>query len=174
MEDIAIKKDESPYLIIACKKCQEYSYVKTTQKTKKCLRCGRTHQVRSILTDGVVVNGMTEAVNTVKRKQNELGTPEFRSGIDFVVSTNSIARPKSRLKAEKKEDQEIDYDEKFTEMLLELSKLYKRFPKYMLEIMAEDYGIPTIELKSLIWSAKKSGMLIKNGDNDLYCKHKKK
>ncbi len=174
MEDLAFKKDETPYLIFACSKCEEFSYVKTTQKTKKCLRCGRTHQVRNILNDGEVVNGMTEAVNTVKRKQNELATPEFRSGSDFVVTTNSIVQPKSKIKLVKDEDQEVDYGQKFTEMVLEISKLYKRFPKYLLEIMAEDYGIPALELKTLIRSAKKSGILNIDGDNDLYHRYKKR
>jgi hypothetical protein len=168
MEEIAIKKDETPYLIFACKKCQQYSYVKTSQKTKKCLRCGRSHQVQGILKDRDVVYGMTEAVNAVKRKQNELSIPEFRSGGDFVVARRSVALLKSRAKAVKNEDQIINYKEKFTEMLFELSKLYKRFPKYILDIMAEDYGIPAIELKTLIRNAKKSGMLIKNDDDYYY------
>ncbi len=168
MEDDNIKKDETPYLIFACKKCKEYSYVKIGQKTKKCLRCGRSHQVRDIINDGVVVYGMTEAVNIVKRKQNELAIPEFRSGSDFVVVTHSIAGSKSRLKSVRNEGPEIDYTEKFTEMLLELSKLYNRFPKYLIEIMSEDYGIPVIALETLIRSAKKRGTLIKKGDNDLY------
>jgi len=168
MEEIAIKKDETPYVIFACKKCQQYSYVKTTQKTKKCLRCGRMHQVQDILKNGDIVSGMTEAVNAVKRKQNELVIPEFRSGSDFIVATNSKTRPKIRVNALRNEYQEIDYREKFTEMLLELSKLYKRFPIYMLEIMAENYGIPAIELKILITKAKKSGMLIKNDNIDKY------
>jgi len=172
LEDIAFKKDETAYLIFACKKCQEYSYVKTTQKTKKCLRCGRTHQVRDVINVGEVVYGITEAVNAVKRKQNELATPEFRSGSDFVVATNSFARPKSSVSALRNSDQEIDYKQKFSEMLLELSKLYKRFPEYMLEIMAENYGIPTLELEVLIRNAKKSGMLIKNGNDDTYYKQK--
>ena len=172
MEDTAFKKDETAYLIFACKKCQEYSYVKTTQKTKKCLRCGRTHQVRDVINDGEVVYGITEAVNAVKRKQNELATPEFRSGSDFVVATNSFARPKSSVSALRNSDQEIDYKQKFTEMLMELSKLYKRFPEYMLKIMAENYGIPTLELEVLIRNAKKSGMLIKNGNDDTYYKQK--
>jgi len=172
LEDTAFKKDETAYLIFACKKCQEYSYVKTTQKTKKCLRCGRTHQVRDVINDGEVVYGITEAVNAVKRKQNELATPEFRSGSDFVVATNSFARPKSSVNALRNSDQEIDYKQKFTEMLMELSKLYKRFPEYMLKIMAENYGIPTLELEVLIRNAKKSGMLIKNGNDDTYYKQK--
>ena len=173
MEDVAIKKDETPYLIFACKKCQQYSYVKTTQKTKKCLRCGRPHQVRDILNKGEVVYGMTEAVNAVKRKQNEIAIPEFRSESDFVVATHDIIRPTNRVKAIRNDDQEIEYGKKFSEMLFELSKLYKRFPKYMLEIMAEDYEIPAIELKSLIKSAKRSGELIKN-DDDTYYRHKEK
>ena len=173
MEDFKIKKDETPYLIFACKRCEEYSYVKTGQKTKKCLRCGRSHQVQDILKDGVIVCGMTEAVNAVKRKQNELVIPEFRSGSDFVVATNSIARPKSKLNALDSKHPDINYKEKFTEMLLELSKLYKQFPKYMIEIIAEDYQIPAIELENLVRNAKKSGMLIKNGDDDMYFKFNK-
>lgn len=173
MEEIAIKKDETPYIIFACKKCQQYSYVKTTQKTKKCLRCGRMHQVQDILKNGDIVSGMTEAVNAVKRKQNELVIPEFRSGSDFVVAANNRVRPKSSIKALRGTDQEIDYTSKFAEMLLELSKLYKRFPNYILDIMATEYEIPATELKALIRSAKKSGMLIKNGDDDLYYRQKK-
>lgn len=173
MEDIAFKKDETPYLIFACKKCGGFSYVKTVQKTKKCLRCGRKHEVQDIFKKGELVSGMTEAVNTVKRKQNELATPEFRSGGDFVVATHSVARPKSMKNALESKDQEIDYTPKFNEMLFELSRLYKKFPRYMLDIMAEDYKIPPIELVSLIRSAKKSGMLIKKGADDMYCRHKK-
>ena len=173
MEEIAIKKDETPYVIFACKKCQQYCYVKTVQKTKKCLRCGRMHQVQDILKNGDTVSGMTEAVNAVKRKQNELVIPEFRSGSDFVVAANNRVRHKSNIRALRGTDQEIDYTSKFAEMLLELSKLYKRFPNYMLDIMAIDYGIPTTELKTLIRRAKKSGMLIKNGDDDLYYRQKK-
>ncbi len=168
MEEIAIKKDETPYVIFACKKCQQYCYVKTVQKTKQCLRCGRMHQVQDILKNGDTVSGMSEAVNAVKRKQNELVIPEFRSGSDFVVATRYATLHKSRTKPVKHENQIINYKQKFTEMLFELSKLYKRFPKYMLKIMSEDYGIPAIELKTLIRNAKKSGMLIKNDDDDYY------
>ena len=173
MEDIAFKKDDTPYLIFACKKCGGFSYVKIVQKTKKCLRCGRKHEVQDILKKGEVVSGMTEAVNTVKRKQNELATPEFRSGSDFIVATNTNIRPKSSIRALRNKDKEIDYTSKFTEMLLELSKLYKRFPNYMLEIMADDYQIPQIELKTLIRSAKKTGMLIKYDDDDIYYRYSK-
>jgi len=137
------------------------------------LRCGRTHQVRNILKNGEVVSGMTEAVNAVKRKQNKLATPEFRSEGDFFFATHNVVRPKSMKNALKSKDQEIDYTCKFTEMLVELSKLYKRFPNYILEIMAKDYGIPMIEVKTLIRKAKKTGILIKNGDDDMYYRYDK-
>ncbi|MCK4859155.1 MAG: hypothetical protein KAS87_01200, partial [Candidatus Omnitrophica bacterium] len=113
MEEIAFKKDETPYLVFVCKKCRQYSYVKTVQKTKKCLRCGRTHQVKDILNLGEIVSGMTEAVNTVKRKQTELAIPEFRSEGDFVVATNKfstrtpIKKSKRKVLSDKDSDKNI-------------------------------------------------------------------
>ena len=174
MEDVGFKKDETPYLVFACKKCKEFSYVKTVQKTKKCLRCGRTHQVRDILNEGEEVIGMTEAVNAVKRKQNKITIPEFRSGSDFIIATQSVARTKSKVKKLEGDEGEIDYSGKFSDMVLELSQLYQKFPKYLLEIKAEDYGIPAIELQTLIRNAKKSGELIKSSIDDTYSRSKRK
>jgi len=176
MEETAFKKDETPYLVFTCKKCRQYSYVKTAQKTKKCLRCGRTHQVKDILGLGEIVYGMTEAVNTVKRKQTELAIPEFRSEGDFVVATNKFPTRTPVKKSKRKVLSEIDSDkninsdlkEQFSEILLELSKLYGKFPKYMLEIMAENYGIPAKELKLLIRSFKKQGVLTVLKNEDFY------
>jgi len=174
MEEINFKKDETPYLVFVCKKCQQYSYVKTFQKTKKCLRCGRTHQVKDILNLGEIVSGMTEAVNTVKRKQTELAIPEFRSEGDFVVATkkfpsrNPIEKSKDKVLSNKDNDKNIDFKEQFIEILLELSKLYGKFPKYMLEIMAENYEIPALELKLLIKSFKKLGIITVLKNEDFY------
>ena len=173
MEEIAFKKDETPYLIFACRKCQQFGYVKTTQKTKKCLRCGRTHQVSS-LSDGEIVYGMTAAVDKVKKKQTKLAVPEFRTDNDFLVATNSIERPKHRVNALRNSDQEIDYKVKFNKMLMELSKLYGKFPKYLLEIMAENYGIPHSELCVLIDEFKKNEILIVVKESDFYFKVVKK
>jgi hypothetical protein len=179
MEDIAFKKDETPYLVFTCSKCRQYSYVKTTQKSKKCLRCGRTHQVKDVLGLGEVVYGMTAAVNTVKQKQTELATPEFRSEGDFVVATNKfptrtpVKKIKKKILSDKvsdnnKNDNNSDFKERFCEVLLELSRLYGKFPKYMLEIMAENYGIPAFELKLLIKSFKKRGIITVLKNEDFY------
>lgn len=179
MEDIAFKKDETPYLVFTCSKCRQYSYVKTTQKSKKCLRCGRTHQVKDVLGLGEVVYGMTAAVNTVKQKQTELATPEFRSEGDFVVATNKfptrtpVKKIKKKVLSDKvsdnnKNDNNSDFKERFCEVLLELSRLYGKFPKYMLEIMAENYGILAFELKLLIKSFKKRGIITVLKNEDFY------
>ena len=174
MEETAFKKDETPYFVFVCKKCRQYSYVKTTQKTKKCLRCGHTHQVKDILSLGEIIYGMTEAVNTVKRKQTELAIPEFRSEGDFVVASNKfptrtpVKKNKRKVLSDKDSDKNIDFKEQFNEILLKLSKLYDKFPKYMLEIMAENYGIPALELKLLIKNFKKQGILTVLKNDNFY------
>ena len=71
-------------------------------------------------------------------------------------------RTKTKVKKLKAGEEEIDYSSKFNDMLLELSDLYKKFPKYLLEIKAEDYQIPRVELNSLIKSAIKSEKLTRN------------
>ena len=92
MEETTWKKDDTPYLIFECAKCKQYQYVKTTQKGKKCLRCGRNHTVSNILNSGEVVNGMTAAVQMVKKRQDKFGKkelghkPEFRAFGDFTVA----------------------------------------------------------------------------------------
>ena len=180
MEELTFRNDETPYLVFACAKCSQYSYVKTVQKTKKCLRCGRTHQVKDILNLGVVVYGMSTAVDTVKQKQSELGIPEFRSESDFVVATNNFKARATEPKKKKNPLSEIhnnedkSYEEKFKEMLLELSNLYAKFPMYMLKIIAENYGIPTSKLTELVNGSKKAGVLTLLKDERYYYKVNKK
>lgn len=170
MEEIAFKKDETPYLIFACRKCQQFAYVKTTQKTKKCLRCGRTHQVSS-LSEGKIVYGMTAAVDTVKKKQTELATPEFRSQSDFIINTNSIKNKRDIFSfSENLKGTEPENTLKFKNLLLKLSKLYGKFPKYMIEIIAENDGIPSQDLPNLIKEFKKKGFLTLLKDEDFYYK----
>jgi len=176
MEEITFRKDETPYLVFACKKCRQYSYVKTVQKTKKCLRCGRTHQVEEILNLGEIVYGMTAAVNTVKQKQSKLAVPEFRSESDFVVDTKIFKagatepKRKKNIFTEKHNDEDKSYEVKFKEILLELSNLYRKFPIYVLKIMAENYGIPTSKLTELVKVSKKTGLLTVSKDENYYYK----
>ena len=92
LEEVAWKKDETPYLVFSCTKCNGFTYVKNTQKKKKCPRCGRVHVVSNISNRGEIINGISAAVDRVKEKQHELAikelgsSPEFRSLNDFKIT----------------------------------------------------------------------------------------
>jgi uncharacterized protein YkvS len=164
MEDATFKKDETPYLIFECTKCKQFMYVKTTQKGKKCLRCGRTHAVSKILDIGEIVNGMTTAVEEVKNRQNaiaisELGhEPELRAFDDFKVIGISPQNNEFNPSATNK-DQEEDISQRFKIMLKKLSSIYKTFPSYVLEVMADNYMIPHSQLKLLKKQFQNNGIL---------------
>lgn len=150
MEDIAWKRDKTPYLVFPCAKCKQYTYVRATQKTKKCVRCGHSHKVIKILESGEIVKGISCAVESVKKRQNEfalkeLGThPEFRASNDYKID-NLINSNKEILE----EDNDNENYAKFKKLLMELSELYREFPFYVIEIMAEKYNIPDSEVKLL-------------------------
>ena len=148
MEEATFKKDETPYLIFACKKCNQFMYVKTSQKGKKCLRCGRNHVVSSILDSGEIVKGMTAAVEEVKKKQNEFAiselgnTSEFRAMTDFKITGFSSQYDEAKKKQK-------DYSIQFTTMLKKISLTYERFPEYVINVMADNFKIPQAELRLL-------------------------
>lgn len=54
----------------------------------------------------------------------------------------------------------MDYSETFLEMLQFLQLTYKKFPKFMIEVMAENYGIPFKEIKPLMHKFRKEGILL--------------
>lgn len=170
MEEVGFKKDETPYIIFTCSKCKQYMYVKTTQKTKKCLRCGRHHKVATIINSGEIVDGMTEAVNRVKQRQAEYGIkekgdiPEFRAIGDF---KSPLKIEGKTIKVKDNGDMEEDLFFCFKQMLSEISRLYSRFPYYIIKLMAEDYNIPNNELKTLFNAFLKKGILIQ-AENNLY------
>jgi len=162
MEDIAWKKDKTPYVVYACKKCRQYMYAKTIQKSKKCVRCGRIHTMSSILKSGDIVLGISTAVDMVKQKQdefaiNELGTrPNFRTLNDFTIRTFYDSK--------REEEVSTEYEGKFKKILRELSRNHDSFPLYIVEIMAENYGIPISEVKILTRNFQKQGILLKQKD----------
>ena len=142
MEQKRWEKDQTPYVVFPCNKCAQYSYVKTTQKTKKCLRCGRTHQVKNILDKGEIVYGMTEAVNKVKQQQNSLGEAQFSSEKEFVLhSPLKIVNDKFTSEESK------DSHKLFQNLLDKLVAKYNKVPYYMIEILAQEYGIPASEIR---------------------------
>ena len=167
MEDIAWEKDQTPYYVFTCKKCRQYMYVKTTQKTKKCLRCGRTHKVEHIQNSSELVNGISTAVEVVKARQNELAihtlgdTPDLRASSDFKVARScSTSREIKHI-----EKSDNGFLEKYKRMLLKISSLYHKFPLYVIEVMADNFGIPSSEIKILTRSLLKKGIIIKINSN---------
>ena len=167
MEEEGWKRDETPYIVFGCKKCNQFMYVKETQKTKKCLRCGRSHKVSDIKNSGENVYGMTNAVKIVKERQNELALkelgspPEFKSLNDFRIAKNM----KTIREVISKKNNENDYLLKFKKMLIELSEMYSEFPFYIIEMMAEDCGIPNSEVKLMTAIFLKQGILIQLTNN---------
>lgn len=170
MEAEGWQKDEKPYLIFTCSKCKQYLYVKTTQKTKKCLRCRRQHKVSSIINTGEIVKGMTKAVELVKTRQNQLAikelgnSPRLRAADDFSIM-RSVKKLEDFNETRRDKVDDNEYAAKFQEMMLEISGLYREFPYYVLEIMAENYAIPLSELKLLLRNSQKKGFLIRSGHN---------
>ena len=171
METPKWKKDETPYMVFPCSKCNQYIYVKTTQKTKKCLRCNHTHQVKN-LRGSELVKGMSTAVITIKKRQNELAIkelgnePELRGQNDFCVTDNC-----KTLLIQEEEDinsnilEEDDYLEEFREILIQLSKAHKIIPDYLITIMTEEKKIPYDEVKFLMKKFQKFGILSPLKDN---------
>ena len=160
LEEIAWKKDKTPYVVFSCTKCNGFTYAKTTQKQKKCPRCGRVHLISKIVGCGEIINGISAAVDLVKEKQHELAirelgsSPEFRSFNDFKVRTtiqnSSIDR----------EQEEKEHIHRFKRMLIKLAEMYKEFPFYIIELMADNYEIPSSEVKILTRFFQKEGILI--------------
>lgn len=166
METPKWEKDEKPYIVFTCLKCNQYMYVKTTQKTKKCLRCNRTHQVKNI-SGGELVKGMSTAVLTVKKRQNELAIrelgnePELRGQNDFCVTDKRKTfgnQEKEKINVKILEDD--NYLEEFREILIHLAKMHKIIPIFLINIMTEEKMIPYDEVKFLMKKFENSGMLI--------------
>lgn len=153
------KKDTTSYLIFKCSKCRQYLYVKQSQKTKKCLRCGKSHNIKNV-NEEEIINGMTNAVNRVKERQNELAKkelgnePELRGINDFHIKSNTKS-----FGFIKKHKKNAETKERFQALLIELSSKYKIFPKYMVELLIGDYQIEKSELKLLIVSALKKDLI---------------
>lgn len=168
MEEGKWKNDEAPYLVFSCTKCKQYSYVKTTQKTKKCLRCGRTHQVKNILNNGKIVYGMSQAVYHVKKKQNELALMKIGKNPDFTSELDYQLLVKNGSHSNHIPNQKRDYYAKLKIILFNLYKQHKEFPRYLIELSAEIYQIPSSEIKLLIAQFRHEGFLISSKNKENY------
>lgn len=169
-------KDQKPYVVIQCKKCHQYFYSKTEVKNKKCPRCKQNHVIKDFLENSLIVNGITQACESVIEKQNDLAikelgrAPDLKSEYDFCVYTPSDCTPSSMFNEnkikKKRKDLAInsnDYSALFIEMLKEVSQSYEEVPKFVIDMKAEEYEIPLSEIKILMKEFKK--ILIPTSNN---------
>ena len=63
---------------------------------------------------------------------------------------------------------EKGYVSRFLRALQYLHSIYTKFPKFMIEIIAENFGVPSPEVKELINVFKRNGVLILI-KNEGYC-----
>lgn len=177
MEINRFKKDENPYIIFKCLKCHQYIYVKTSQKTKKCLRCGYIHKVKNLINSGEIVKGLTNAIAEIKKRQNELAleelnrVPDLRTMNDFCLPGISKNVTKSSEIVKKLKIKEELY-ENFKALLVKLSERYDKFPNYMISMLIDEFQIPISELKLLTNKFRRQGFLIPLKNN--YYKIRKK
>jgi len=168
-EGDAMVKDQKPYLVFACANCGQYSHVKTTQKTKKCLRCGRSHQVR-LIKNAETVFGMNAAVETVKQKQAGLALarlgkePDLESFSSFILPANKLKKVTkgSERNGERKDEGTA---QSFKRLLEQISSVSTRFPEHSIQLLADEFGIPKEELPILVSRFIQKGVLrnLKNG-----------
>ena len=143
----------SEYLIFSCTKCSQFSYVKTSQKTKKCLRCGKNHLVKNLVVSGIVVNGITKALEVVKEKQNELGLKNSKDGINFRSENDFIVKAKIK-KENYNKSNNLHYEDLFKKILIEVknSQIYnakKGIPEYYIDMILKDNNIPFEKVRVL-------------------------
>ncbi len=153
-------KDTKEYLISKCSKCGQYFYVKTTQKNKKCVRCGRTHVVKDIIPSGEIVVGVTAASDRMRERLNSLAVKEL--GAAPFLRAEREAKKTIKVLVErpsKREKLEISLEEKFTIALDKLAKSYNQVPSYIIEFMHKETSIPLEEFKILLAKYLKSGKI---------------
>jgi hypothetical protein len=130
---------------------------------KKCLRCGAIYKVKRIINIGEIVNGLSNAIKKMKQRQHEIAIkqlgniPEFNSFQEF-----KIAKPQGKYKEESSYKENIDdLNSKFISILEEIQRHYSSFPLFVIQLKAEEYGIPKEELQILIKRYLLNGWLIK-------------
>ncbi|MBD3254796.1 MAG: hypothetical protein GF383_06870 [Candidatus Lokiarchaeota archaeon] len=173
MTDLTFRRDKTPYFVFQCERCEQYSYVKTTQKAKKCLRCGKTYHIAKIRTQKEVetVLGMTLALERVKELQSRIAWEvDFRSPFDFKRPPKSKSRPlqKARRQISREVIDENTYETLFQNLLTEISHLYSSFPFYALEILNDKSKIPIKTLTTLVKSYLKRRKLALNRRKRLF------
>ncbi|TXT57110.1 MAG: hypothetical protein BAJALOKI2v1_540012 [Promethearchaeota archaeon] len=171
MNGLTFKKDEKPYLVFPCMKCGYYTYAKLSQRGKKCFRCGRNHQITKIRNLGEIVHGMSNAVETVKEKQNELAREELGNDPEFRSKKSFRKRLTPAFESQNSENSEGSKTEggyeKFKNKLRNKTKHFAEFPGYVIQLIAEKCGLSRQEERQYILKLREEGFLKPIG-GDMY------
>ncbi|MBN1801448.1 MAG: hypothetical protein JW891_08080 [Candidatus Lokiarchaeota archaeon] len=167
MKERGWKKDVTPYFVFCCFKCNNYSLVKTTQKRKKCLRCGHFHIVTQLESTSEVIKGATAARKRLIELQNSLSLketgrlPDFSADGDYSISNSSNF---DNIYSNK----ELTKYDFFKMVLRKLDQRFKRFPEHVIYMLAEDHGISKEKVKRFIDICFREGFLKKTQEDLFY------
>ena len=158
-----MKRGQKPYLVAPCIQCRHYFYVNLTkgQKIKKCLRCGKRN---SILKDrGIIVKGMTAALEKVKEMQHDLFLKVEGRRPDYALGSNegfTVASESFRTMEAGKECKDLEgLEGRFKSLLETIVQEYSTFPRYVLDLLTREHGIPASELDMLVKRFVRKGVL---------------
>ena len=96
----------------------------------------------------------------VKLKVSLAKKSKARSLNDFSIAEKLTQTNENEFKPIIKTDQDQDYSDKFALLLQKLSKMYKEFPTYSIELLFDEFEIPISYFKILTNSFKIRGILI--------------
>jgi PHP family Zn ribbon phosphoesterase len=155
VEELGWNRDKTPYYVFQCPKCHQYSYVKTTQRAKKCPRCGRTSQVAKLASNAELVRGISSALARVKEQQAEFATrelgrsPLFHSKGEIIIAAQHGQRNHLPISQKAIFESEVRI----------LSKTYKVLPQYLLDLIGDQMNLSKENLSRLIIELKREGKL---------------
>jgi len=110
------------------------------------------------ITWGIRINGMTNALNTVKKRQHLLALKELGHAPDF-EGKNAFMIYQDRAEFQCVDSTVIVDYEGFKKLFLELYHEYKEFPRYLIEMYAEEKEIDPSELNSYLTRGLKKGFI---------------
>ncbi len=116
-------------------------------------------------------------MKVVKTKQNELAfkkhgrNPDLRSLSEFRIVSKKKEKNSFNNRVNLEDQEKPSTLERVTNILEELSRTSKKFPRYIVEMTAEDKGISNEKLNKVLWKLVRKEFLIQLENN--YFKIKK-
>ncbi len=158
--------DQKPYRLFQCSKCFQYQYYLPTQKSKKCLRCGKLYSVSDLKPIEEVL-GMSAAVSRVKELQNQISSnpPRFIAPSEFfIVNKAKKSEPENYSKQILNQSSVDEEEHEFIKALCLLRKACTRFtsfPYYITYIILHRIGLTSKKVNYVLRRAEKESKISK-------------